>query len=58
VSIKKTLRIVTSLPKRPPDVKTHHVQPEETGVEGKEDNKGCKEKLTRFRLKLFVKQCT
>jgi hypothetical protein len=25
--------IFASLPERPPDVKTHHVQPEETGME-------------------------
>jgi hypothetical protein len=39
------MAIVASLPKRPPDVKTHHVQPEETGVEGKEDDEGCKENM-------------
>jgi hypothetical protein len=34
------MRTVSSLPERPPNVKAHHVEPEETGVEGKEDNKG------------------
>jgi hypothetical protein len=43
---------VTHLPEGPPDVETHHVQPEEAGVEGKEDGERCKKE--KFLVQLLV----
>jgi len=44
--------VVTHLPEGPPDVETHHVQPKEAGVEGKEDGERCKKE--KFLVQLLV----